>query len=92
MQVVEGADDRAARDGREDLDPAKHSQLRHPRQHPDVEERRPEPASGQREAELGPTLPGGIGDLAAHPLRETILLLAQRVKRAGRRLAAAVSG
>ena len=52
VDVVEGADDRAAGDGRDDLDAPQDPELGEPREDADVEERRPESASGQGKPDL----------------------------------------
>jgi hypothetical protein len=51
VDVVEGADDRAARDGRDHLDPAEDPQLGHAREHSDVEEGSAKAAARERQAE-----------------------------------------
>jgi hypothetical protein len=53
VDVVEGADDRAARDGRDHLDVPQQAALRGACEHPDVEEGGPEASSREGEAELG---------------------------------------
>jgi hypothetical protein len=53
VEVVERADDRPARHGREHLDAAKDSHLRDAREHADVKERRAEAAPGEGETEAG---------------------------------------
>jgi hypothetical protein len=51
VDVVEGADDRAARHGRDHLDPAEDPQLGHAREHSDVEEGGAKTAARERQAE-----------------------------------------
>ena len=52
LEVIESADDRPAGDRGNHRDMAQQVAFRQPRQHPDMEQRRPEAATGQGEAEL----------------------------------------
>jgi hypothetical protein len=69
VEVVQGADDRAAGHGRDHLDPAQQPHLRHPREHADVEERGAKAAPRQREAELGGAVRRWIGGARRHGRR-----------------------
>jgi predicted Zn-dependent protease with MMP-like domain len=51
LQVVEGADDRTARDGGDDVDLPQQADLGHARDHADVEERGSHAAAGERKAD-----------------------------------------
>ena len=56
VEVVQRADDRAARDGRDHLDAAKATSLGEAGEHAEVEEGGPKPAAGEGETELRSSL------------------------------------
>jgi hypothetical protein len=69
VQIPERADDRAARHGGDHLHAPKHAELGEPREHADVEERRTEPASGERQSELRAV---GLHDSNVSPPHEVV--------------------